>query len=92
MGKRLGFHRPSIDSLGYTVTGRFAPESVVGAEMHPRAVGESPLSRQPIDPYGDSAHMGYKNRMKPAVSDKIGRGEVPRTVPFTQNGFVREFV
>jgi hypothetical protein len=26
MGKRLGFHRPSIDSLGYTMTGRFAPD------------------------------------------------------------------
>jgi len=42
-----------------------------------------------IDPHGDNIHMGRKNRMKPAVSDKQARGRLPGGV--NSNGFVREF-
>ena len=57
------------------INDRFAPEAGVGAETRPvliavGAVGQSPYRVQQIDPHGDSIHMGNKNRMKPAVSDK----------------------
>src|ERR1700676_947091 len=48
------------------------------------AVGQSPYRVQQIDPHGDSVHMGNKNRMKPAVSDKLGRGRISLAASFTQ--------
>jgi hypothetical protein len=48
------------------------------------AVGQSPYRIQQIDPHGDSVHMGHKNRMEPAVSDKLRRGRVSLAVSFTQ--------
>jgi hypothetical protein len=48
------------------------------------AVGQSPFRVQQIDPHGDSVHMGHKNRMKLAVSNKLRHGRVSRAASFTQ--------
>ena len=61
--------------------GRNEPLADVGAETRPApinvgAVGQSPYRVQQIDPHGDSVHMANKDRTKPAVSDKLGRGRI----------------
>ena len=56
------------------------------------AVGQSPYRVQQIEPHGDSVHMGNKNRMKPAVSDKLGRGRISLGGVIHAKGFVREFL
>ena len=56
------------------------------------AVGQSRYRVQQIDPREDSIHMGHKNWMKPAVSDKLGRGRGISGGVIHANGFVREFL
>src|SRR6185312_4154003 len=38
---------------------------------------------QQVDPHGDRDHMGYRNRMKPAVSDESGSGQAALAASFT---------
>jgi len=71
--------------------------AVAGAETLPAPIAVGPVGQlrtgfSQIDPHGDSVHMGHKNRMEPAVSDKFGtRPSISGSVIHT-TGFVREFL
>jgi len=78
--------RSSSACVSYLAT---EPEAAVGAETRPRAdcnrcCWSTRLPSSAVDPHKDSIHIGPKNRMKPAVSDKHGRGRVSRAASLAQ--------
>jgi hypothetical protein len=78
------------------MTGRFAPEAGVGAEMRPKliapgGVGHSPLQVRQIDAPGDSIHMGMEESHKALRFGRAGTRPGISGAVIHANGFAREF-
>ena len=72
-----------LEAMGRLVTSALRQKRPL-AQRCIRVLLVSRLICRPIDPHEDSVHMGYKNWMKPAVSNKLRRDRISRAASFAQ--------